>query len=43
MQHNAIREWYTMAGSPVPATSESAAEAVHQAAVTAARDQGAAT
>ncbi|MGW4532371.1 hypothetical protein ACWEOI_15600 [Nocardia sp. NPDC004340] len=43
VQHNEIREWYTVAGSPVPANSKELAEAVHQAAVAAAREGGDAT
>ncbi|MGW4351103.1 hypothetical protein ACWELJ_03335 [Nocardia sp. NPDC004582] len=43
VQHKHIREWYTMAGSPVPADSKELAEAVHHAAVAAARAGGDAT
>ncbi|MFE5288589.1 hypothetical protein ACFRAQ_26785 [Nocardia sp. NPDC056611] len=38
VQHHEIREWYTVAGGPVPADSKELAEAVHQAAVAAARE-----
>ncbi|MEU1427001.1 hypothetical protein ABZ412_07960 [Nocardia sp. NPDC005746] len=38
VQHKEIREWYTVAGSPVPADSKELAEAAHQAAVAAARE-----
>ncbi|MGW4242871.1 hypothetical protein [Nocardia sp. NPDC004722] len=33
VRHQDVGEWYTMSGGPVTAASESAAAAVHQAAV----------
>ncbi|WP_405138040.1 hypothetical protein [Nocardia sp. NBC_01388] len=42
VRDNQIREWYTISGSPVDAKSEEVGKAVHEAAVHAARQGGAA-